>query len=569
MSGKLEAKCLAAIYVSNALGSKNDKLISKFKLSSSIVVNNSQNPPPNSYAIDFGTSNTAIARWNAVTGAELVKLSGSLLSSQASLIPSLVYVEDAAAGKVIIGQEVRDRGLDLATDRRFFANFKRGIGTQVQGFLPELDGVKISFELIGEWFLRELIARVQQELGAIASLVLTVPVDSFESYRLWLTEVCQSLSIEQVSIIDEPTAAALGYDAVERQLLVVDFGGGTIDLSLVRLASDSASKGYLLKWGQRLLGNSDAQPKNTAKVIAKVGANLGGSDLDNWLVDYFVATQSLDRSSLTTRLAERLKIKLSQTTEAKEVYFDDETLETYELSLDRDRLEQIFTQQGLIERLDSLLEQLLQQARRNNVAINDIDAVLMVGGSIQIPLVRRWIESYFDEALMKNQQPFSAISLGALQAVQSVEVQDFLYHSYGIRYWNRKTKRHDWHPIIPQGQAYPMTQPKELILGASRPEQSSIELIIGELSTDTTTEVFFDGDRLITRNITTQDSIVQPLNDSDTGRSIARLNPPGNPGSDRLKLFFSINSDRYLCITVEDLLTQESLLNNYIVAKLN
>ena len=569
MSGKLEAKCLAAIYVSNALGSKNDKLISKFKLSSSIVVNNSQNPLPNSYAIDFGTSNTAIARWNAVTGAELVKLSGSLQSSQASLIPSLVYVEDAAAGKVIIGQEVRDRGLDLATDRRFFANFKRGIGTQVQGFLPELDGVKISFELIGEWFLRELIARVQQELGAIASLVLTVPVDSFESYRLWLTEVCQSLSIEQVSIIDEPTAAALGYDAVERQLLVVDFGGGTIDLSLVRLASDSASKGYLLKWGQRLLGNSDAQPKNTAKVIAKVGANLGGSDLDNWLVDYFVATQSLDRSSLTTRLAERLKIKLSQTTEAKEVYFDDETLETYELSLDRDRLEQIFTQQGLIERLDSLLEQLLQQARRNNVAINDIDAVLMVGGSIQIPLVRRWIESYFDEALMKNQQPFSAISLGALQAVQSVEVQDFLYHSYGIRYWNRKTKRHDWHPIIPQGQAYPMTQPKELILGASRPEQSSIELIIGELSTDTTTEVFFDGDRLITRNITTQDSIVQPLNDSDTGRSIARLNPPGNPGSDRLKLFFSINSDRYLCITVEDLLTQESLLNNYIVAKLN
>ena len=534
-----------------------------------MMVNNSNNPPPDSYAIDFGTSNTAIARWNAVTGAELVKLSGSLQSSQASLIPSLVYVEDAAAGKVIIGQEVRDRGLDLATDRRFFANFKRGIGTQVQGFLPELDGVKISFELIGEWFLRELIARVQQELGAIASLVLTVPVDSFESYRLWLTEVCQSLSIEQVSIIDEPTAAALGYDAVERQLLVVDFGGGTIDLSLVRLASDSASKGYLLKWGQRLLGNSDAQPKNTAKVIAKVGANLGGSDLDNWLVDYFVATQSLDRSSLTTRLAERLKIKLSQTTEAKEVYFDDETLETYELSLDRDRLEQIFTQQGLIERLDSLLEQLLQQARRNNVAINDIDAVLMVGGSIQIPLVRRWIESYFDEALMKNQQPFSAISLGALQAVQSVEVQDFLYHSYGIRYWNRKTKRHDWHPIIPQGQAYPMTQPKELILGASRPEQSSIELIIGELSTDTTTEVFFDGDRLITRNITTQDSIVQPLNDSDTGRSIARLNPPGNPGSDRLKLFFSINSDRYLCITVEDLLTQESLLNNYIVAKLN
>ena len=418
------------------------------------------------------------------------------------------------------------RGLDLTGDRRFFANFKRGIGTQIQGFLPELDGVQISFESIGEWFLKELITRVRQTAGKIESLILTVPVDSFESYRLWLTEVCQSVSIEQISILDEPTAAGLGYGASDRQvLLVVDFGGGTIDLSLVRLAAEIGSQGYLLKWGKRVLGKSDAQPKNQAKVIAKAGDNLGGADIDNWLVDYFVATQSLDKSSLTTRLAERLKIKLSSANEAKEVYFDDETLETYELSLDRDRFEQILTQQGLVARLDNLLGQLLQQAQRNGVEINAIDAVLLVGGSVQIPVVQHWIESYFDEALIKNQQPFEAISMGALQAVQSVEVQDFLYHSYGIRYWNHRTKSHDWHPIIDRGQAYPMTQPKELIIGASSPQQSSIELILGELSTDTTTEVFFDGDRLITRTVATQDKIVQPLNDSEAGKSIAPAQP--------------------------------------------
>lgn len=538
------------------------------------MVNSPQNSPlANAYAIDFGTSNTVISRWNAATvAAELVKLPGisQQFGSQPPLIPSLVYVEDAAAGKVIIGQAVRDRGLDLNGDRRFFANFKRGIGTQVQGFLPELDGVKISFELIGEWFLRELISSVGQTTGKIDSLVLTVPVDSFESYRLWLTNVCQSLAVEQISILDEPTAAALGYAAEDLQiLLTIDFGGGTVDLSLVRLDAENSSRGYLLKWGKRILGNSDAQPKDRAKVIAKAGANLGGADLDNWLVDYFVATQSLDKSSLTTRLAERLKIKLSSVNEAKEVYFDDETLETYELSLDRDRLEQIFTQQGLTARLDNLLEQLRTQAQRNGVELSSIDAVLLVGGSVQIPAVQNWIGSYFDEALIKNQKTFEAISTGALQAVQSVEIQDFLYHSYGIRYWNRKSKRHDWHPIIDRGQAYPMTEPKELVLGASTPQQTSIELIIGELSSNTTTEVFFDGDRLVTRTIADQDAIVQPLNDSESGRSIAKLDPPGNPGSDRLKLLFSINTDRYLCITVEDLLTQKSLLNNYIVAKLN
>ena len=193
-----------------------------------MMVNNS--PLPNAYAIDFGTSNTAIARWNLATGkAELVKLNGisQQFGSQPPLIPSLVYVEDAATGKVIVGQEVRDRGLDLAGDTRFFANFKRGIGTELQGFLPELDRVKVSFEQIGEWFLRELITNLQSTAGEVKSLVLTVPVDSFESYRLWLMGVCQSLAVEQISILDEPTAAALGYgSANQASLLVIDFGGG-------------------------------------------------------------------------------------------------------------------------------------------------------------------------------------------------------------------------------------------------------------------------------------------------------------------------------------------------------
>ncbi|MEL6496528.1 MAG: Hsp70 family protein [Cyanobacteria bacterium J06623_7] len=525
----------------------------------------------NAFAIDFGTSNTAIARWNSVTAqAELVELSGLCQPrGMPPLIPSLVYVVNAATGEVIVGQEVRDRGLDSKGDPRFFANFKRGIGTSIQGFLPELDGVKVSFEQIGEWFLRKLISQLQTS-ETITSLVLTVPVDSFESYRLWLMQICTFLAVEQVKILDEPTAAALGYDVDSQEsLLVIDFGGGTLDLSLVRLAAAKDSSGYLLKWGERILGQNNAQSKNIAKVIAKTGDNLGGADLDNWLVDYFAQTQGLAKSTLTTRLAERLKVKLSSQQSAREVYFDDETFETYELALERDRFEQILTEAGLIARLDNLLEQLLQQAQRNELELSDIDVVLLVGGSSQIPAVQNWVRTYFDEALIKNQRQLEAISTGALQIAQNTEVQDFLYHSYGIRYWNRRTESHDWHPIIERGQPYPMSVPKELVLGASAPDQRRIELIIGELSTETTTEVFFDGDRLITRNNTTPTMAVQPLNDSDAGRSIAQLDPPGYPGSDRLKLQFRVNTDRCLCITVDDILTQETLLNNYIVAQLN
>ncbi len=535
------------------------------------MVDNSSSP--NSYAIDFGTSNTAIARWNIATGkAELVKLPGlsQEFSSLPPLIPSLIYVEDAAQEKIMAGQTVRDRGLDLKSDWRFFRNFKRGIGTDIQGFLPELDGQKISFEQIGEWFLRQLISSLQSEIAPnLESLVLTVPVDSFESYRHWLMEIAQSLAVEKIWILDEPTAAALGYGAAERELLlVIDFGGGTVDLSLVKLSSKNPQNGYLLKWGKKMLGKNTAQPKNTAQVIAKAGANLGGADIDNWLVDYFANIQELPKSILTTRLAERLKIKLSGNESAKEVYFDDETWETYDLSLDRDRFETILEQQGFFAILEGLMNQVLQQAQRKGIKANDIDSVLLVGGSVQIPAVQNWVKQYFDEAKIKNQLQFEAIATGALQVSQTVEVQDFLVHSYGIRYWNRQTKSHDWHPIIKTGQSYPMQQPAELVLGASQPNQSSIELIIGELSANTATEVYFDGDRLITR-IVENNRTVQPLNDREGARTIARLEPAGKPGSDRLRLLFSVDQERYLRITVEDLLTQKSLLNNYIVVKLN
>ncbi|MGF1539409.1 MAG: Hsp70 family protein [Pleurocapsa sp.] len=527
------------------------------------------------YAIDFGTSNTAIARWNVATQqAEIVKLPrlSQQMANLPPLIPSLLYVEDASQEKVVTGQQVRDRGWDLAEDPRFFRSFKRGIGTAIQGFLPELDGKTLSFERVGEWYLRELIAKVQADHNEkIDSLILTVPVDSFESYRNWLTGVCQSLDIEQVRIIDEPTSAALGYAAGDRELLlVVDFGGGTLDLSLVKLpAQTQNTQGFILKWGQKILGESTTQKPTNARVLAKAGQNLGGSDIDNWLVDYFAMQQGLPKSSLTTRLAERLKIQLSSSTEATEVYFNDETLETYELSLTRDELETILQQQQFFARLDDLMTRVLQQARRNGVEAEDLDAVLLVGGTAQIPAVQTWVKQYFPESKIKSDRPLEAIVTGALQLTQGIEVQDFLYHNYAIRYWNRSTNSHGWHPIIKTGQPYPMKQPVELFLGASVPDQPSIELIIGELAeSNVKTEVYFDGDRLITKTVGTENTTVQPLNDRDGARTIARLNPLGNPGSDRLKLSFNVDRQRYLRLTIEDLLTQSILLDDSIVVRL-
>ncbi|TFI55603.1 Hsp70 family protein [Mastigocladus laminosus UU774] len=529
-------------------------------------------------AIDFGTSNTVITRWNPVTKeSETLNLPG--LSVQQSLnpplIPSLLYVEDAAKGQVLVGQQVRDRGLDLKNDPRFFRTFKRGIGTEIQGFLPELDGQIVTFEQVGQWFLNQVITQLEPMQGGLESLVLTVPVDSFEAYRYWLGKVCQALPVEQVRMLDEPTAAALGYGMADQEiLLVIDFGGGTLDLSLVQLDQSTkvASKpiGFLLKFGNKSLAEDSKQKVKTARVLAKAGQNLGGSDLDNWIVDYFATTQGLSVSPLTMRLAEKVKIQLSTQTQASEVYFNDETFESYELELNRETLEGILREHSFFERLDESMTQLLQQARRQGIEVGDINAVLLVGGTVQIPAVQTWVKQYFTQDKIRCDRPFEAIAQGALQITQGVEIKDFLYHSYGIRYWDRRNNRHSWHPIIREGQPYPMTQPVQVVLGASVESQPSIELIMGELGTDTgATEVYFDGDRMITRRLDSGITTVKPLNDRDGARTIANLTPPGFPGSDRIKILFLVDEQRFLRITVEDLLTNETLLENQLVAQLS
>ncbi|MBO1349889.1 MAG: Hsp70 family protein [Hormoscilla sp. GUM202] len=523
-------------------------------------------------AIDFGTSNTVITRWNPVTlQPETLKLPRfSLIQGQnPPLIPSLVYTEDASQGKVLVGQQVRDKGLDISSDARFFRNFKRGIGTPIQGFMPELDGVTLTFEQVGEWFLSQIL----QQLSTEDSLVLTVPVDSFEAYRHWLGKVCQGLSVERVRMLDEPTAAALGYGMANQEiLLVVDFGGGTLDLSLVRLDSSLEKNplGFILKWGEKSFAEKSGQKLKRARVLAKAGQNLGGSDIDNWLVDYFAETQGLVKSPLTTRLAEKLKIQLSLTSEASEVYFDVAQMESYELALNRNRFHEILAQHQFFEQLDEAMNQVLQQARRQGLEVADIDGVLLVGGTVQIPAVQSWVQQYFDRDKVRCEKPFEAIAQGALQLEQGIEVTDFLYHSYGIRYWNRRNKRHSWHPIVKEGQPYPMREPVELTLGASVENQPQIELILGELGAQTgSTEVYFDGDRLITRILASDEQNVQPLNDRDGARTIAQLRPPGHPGSDRVKVLFRVDDRRFLRMTVEDLLTHQTLLEDKPVVQLS
>lgn len=496
------------------------------------------------YAIDFGTSNTVVARINQNGEREIVPI--PYLSQANALIPSLVFVENAATGVIIAGQAVQK----LPTSSRYFRDFKRAIAQPNRTFVPELDGRPVPAKLVGQWFLQQII----QQLPDLTSLVITVPIDSFEAYRQWLVDICQDLAVPELRILDEPTAAALGYGGYGGKILVIDIGGGTLDLVLVELQIAEPSKilGFFLKWGDRQVNSATRPP--IARVIAKVGQELGGIDIDQWLMAYFHQHHGIPQNATVRELAEKIKIALSSSEQAEAAYFDGE--HHHILKLGRSQFVEILTNHKFFSRLDRALGQIQNQVRE----FKDINGVLLVGGTAQIPAVRQWLSQYFPAAKIQSGYSFAAIAYGALD--QKFQLQDFLYHSYGIRYWDKRQRRHNWHPLIKAGTQYP-TSPLELILGASQPDQPSIELVIGELG-ETDVEVLFESDRLVTQLLSQAQTIAQPL----TEKVIAPLHPLGQPGSDRLRVEFQVDAQRTLLISITDLLTKQNLCQNQAVVKL-
>src|SRR5258708_3268729 len=255
-------------------------------------------------AIDFGTTNTVIAHWNdEQNGAEIVPLPG--ITTQASperpaISPSLLYLHNGQTGQATIGQAVCDQHLDRQQDNRLFRNFKRGIVASPAPEPRSIDGALWADKDAGRAYMRQVLKALPY--FSIDQLVLTAPVVSFEGYLAWLNDVVGDVETQQqIRIVDESTAAALGYTVTEAGALVLvfDFGGGTLDLSLVQLPESREKTGGLIK---RLLRGTAGQ--HSAKVIAKAGRVIGGSEISQWLLGEVLkrpggSTKALGRTCAT------------------------------------------------------------------------------------------------------------------------------------------------------------------------------------------------------------------------------------------------------------------------------
>ena len=545
---------------------------------------------PHKLAIDFGTTNSVVARWDETAqhgqSLELPGLSAAS-GSGISLIPSLLYVRDGRNDDVLIGQQVRELGLEREPGNRLFRNFKRSIGTQGLFESRLIDGVPWTDEQAGQRFLRRLLDSLPYPTDEIEQLVITVPVAAFEGYSAWLNRAIQGLPVR---ILDESSAAALGYAVAEPGaiVLVIDFGGGTLDLSLVRLPENRA------KMGKVLFSSVDAQASGEkAQVIAKAGVSLGGSDIDQWILSEMLRRENLSPETLGAdyagllSLCERAKIDLSNAERTKIEYAQ------IRQTLTRPELEVLMEQNGLFTALKQALEKVLGLAHQKGVYREDIRHVLLVGGTALIPSIQQTLDAFFraitnrqrkaitqmptwpaatwtvENTSVRVDKPFTAVAEGALLVSAGFGLDDQLAHGYGLRYLDADGQP-QFDEIIPMGSHYPLEKPVSLLLGASRAGQDTVEFVIGQINTDAvdSVEVQYEGGQAVfVSQAGANAHKIVPLN---AGAPLTvTLNPPGEPGQERLRADFQVDAARRLHLTVTDLKTHKKLLDSALIVTLS
>jgi len=349
--------------------------------------------------IDLGTTNSEVAVVQDGR-TRVIEVDGS------KLLPSVVGLADD--GALLVGQAARNQ-VALYPERTI-RSIKRRMGEDIKVPMgPE----SYTPQEISALILKRLKRAAEQELGQpIDKAVITVPAYFSDAQRQATRDAGGLAGLEVVRIINEPTAAALAYEVDHPQgktILVYDLGGGTFDVSVVRVARD------------------------VTEVLSSHGNNhLGGDDFDARIVDHVIAhlrSQGQDPSenrtamARLTRAAEAAKIALSDAPFAliQEEYLLEHAGAPVNLSLELSREEY---EAMIAPYIGETLEAVHIALKGAGLTVSDLDEVLLVGGATRTPLVQRKLEEELGMQPRSEVDPDLCVANGAaIQAAVIAGVQ--------------------------------------------------------------------------------------------------------------------------------------------------
>ena len=355
--------------------------------------------------IDLGTTNSVVAVMEGGEPTVITNQEGSRLT------PSVVGF--SKNGERLVGQLAKRQA--VSNPDRTVSSIKRHMGTS---YKVEIDSKKYSPEEISAMVLQKLKNDAEKYLGeTVTQAVITVPAYFSDSQRQATKDAGKIAGLEVLRIINEPTAAALAYGidkTDDHTVLVYDLGGGTFDVSILEMGD------------------------GVFEVLATNGdTHLGGDDFDqkivDWLVSEFKKQEGIDLSSdkmAMQRLreaAEKAKIELSGvlTTNINLPFITAGADGPKHLDMDLTRAKFEEMTSDLVERTMGPTRQAMADA---GLSANDIQKVILVGGSSRIPAVQEAIKKFIGKEPHRGVNPDECVAIGAaIQAgVLAGEVKDVL-----------------------------------------------------------------------------------------------------------------------------------------------
>lgn len=356
--------------------------------------------------IDLGTTNSLISVVEGGVPIAIPSAEGDFL------FPSVVGF--SRNGDRLVGSVAKRQA--ISNPERTFISVKRSMGTDIR---INVDDRSYTPQEISAMILQKVKADAEAYLGfPIDKAVITVPAYFNDSERQATKDAGSIAGLEVVRIINEPTASCMAYglDKIDKgeTVLIWDLGGGTFDVSVMEI------------------GGGVFQVKATAG-----NPRLGGDDWDqrimDWLVDEFRKAAQIDLR--TDRVAmqrlkeasENAKIKLSSETSTQVklpfIAADASGPKHLDLELTRARFQELTS-----DLIDKTAEPALQALEDAGLGKNDIDKVLLVGGSTRMPAVQDKVRSLFDKEPAKDIDPDKVVAMGAAVqgAVMAGEVKDMV-----------------------------------------------------------------------------------------------------------------------------------------------
>jgi molecular chaperone DnaK len=521
--------------------------------------------------IDFGTSNTVLALWDSQTqqGQPLhIPEYGQVWNQDGesiSVIPSLVHYDPE--GRIWIGEQVQRR--NLVQSPRTFRWMKRYI-SQRSPYHIRLDDRDLTPYQAGQDFLTAVFASAMQEIDFDdEEIALSVPVEAFEHYEDWLTSIASQAGMPRFRLIDEPSAAALGYGAHIQPgnvYLIFDFGGGTMHASVVLIeAEEQAATG------------------RRCRVLGKAGRDLGGSNIDQWLFQEILCQNRLSdemglvRKASTALLYHCQQVK-EQLSQAESISFQlgPETGLNLKAEITRPAFEELLDRNDFFSVINQLIRQALSAAAERGYREEDIRAVLMVGGSSQIPSVQRALRQIFGRDKVMFNRPLDAVARGAAAFVSGVDFYDHIQHDYAIRYIDPALGQYCYRTIVQRGTPYPTTTPiTRLSIKASHANQEHFGIAIFEIGAQrddptSTVELVFDQTGAARISSITPHEQEQRLRFwmNEHTPTFLTASPPITQGEPRFEIEFGIDLNKRLTLSARDLVTGLLTLKNHPVVKL-